>query len=773
MTKLPFLYITLSLSLGIVSGHFADSLISLISILSLLGVLFFIALILSDRRPNRGDIFCLLLISVFGSLYYEGRTRIWPQNHVRYFTDLKRDRAIMGDVSSLPERRPGKTFVIVTVQSIIMEPDTLPLTGRIRVTLKEDIAYGERVVLYGRLRSPPPLRNPGGFDYRSWLARRDIYGIIFPDSLKKVGDGFGNRFISIAGRVKDYIRVTIDRNIGGNPGAFLKGITIRERGGIPPQIMELFRDTGVIHILAVSGLHVGIITGILFLIVSLFRLPNLAKIIIVSLSLILYAVMIDLHPSVVRATIMSILFLVCWGRKTASLQIVSVAAFIILVWNPQALFDVSFQFSFGAVMGIIYLYPKIYQLISVKNRWIDNLIIRPFVVSLSAQLGVTFLVAHHFYRLPVIALIANLFVIPLTGFCILTGFLLFIVNLLGIATLTGIFASAAYAGAWVTLYTVQFFGMIPYGHFWIGSPSLLFLFFYFFLLITGVNILYSFVKRKLVDISIKPFIVGVLLALVWVLATNFYRLYNERVSITFIDAGMSNSTVIELGRDVVLIDCGRADETVNLLRSKGINDISLIFLTSPLSYNSRGLTHILENFRVKGVALPFIPYRSWGYRRLLNTIKEKEIPYQFIKSGDRIGPFRVKNPGTEIPSYIKDASLVLSLNVDGYRILWTGEVENIGGVVERADIMKAPYFGGKRDPYFLDLVKPDVIVVSVGRNRWGLPNDKMIEEYKKHGRVIRTDRDGACLVRIERDKLTVRTMREPLRDRFLIWAGVR
>jgi len=806
MTKTPFLYLVISLSAGLICGYFTDALPLGILLLFFFLVAFISVVFISDIKPAVMDIICIVLVSMFGFLYYEGRTRIYPKNHIRHLNGIVsqswgKDIAIVGDVLSLPDTREEKTYVEVEARSLVLSSDTIPVCGRIRVTLGGDVEYGERLILYGRLDSPPPARNPGGFDYRAWLARQNIYNTMSPDSVIKVGENFGNRFILLAAGIRSYIETTIDRNIGGDKGAFLKGITIGERGMIPGEVQEVFRNTGVVHILAVSGLHVGILAAMLFLVIRLFRLPNIVNIMVTSACLIVYAFMTGLRPSVVRATTMSILLMSTFltERDTDILNTLCVTAFAILIWNPQFLFDVGFQLSFGATAGIIYLYPKIYPLIRVRNRGIDNAIIKPFTVSLSAQAGTTLLAAHYFYRLPVISLIANIFVVPLTGLCIGAGLLLSLVNLLKIDLLSRVFASAVYGVTALTLGTVNLFGKVPYGHFWIGSLSPLFLIFYFILLVSGVNALYYMIKRRVFNPSHRVFVYTVIVFLVLLVSSRLYKIYNREVRVTFMDVGMGNSTLVEMEDNVILMDGGSYHRdtpvSADLLRRKGVKDVSLVFLTSPLSYDIGGLTYILKNFNVKGVALPFIPYHTYAYKKFLYTIKERKIPYRFVAKGDRIGPFTVKNPMGGYYSDIKDVSLVLTLDVgqglspakqnvgqgfslakENYKILFLGEVKsNIMEIAEEADIMKAPYFGGYRDPSFVEIVKPKVTVASVGKNRWGMPSQEMMEEYKKYGRVIRTDEDGACIIKIRNDTITIQTMRdrEKLGDKLLRWAGVR
>ncbi len=789
MTKNPFLYLTVSFSAGLVCGYFVNRLVFAIPVIAILILVFTGGIFLSGRIPHLKDVVCIFLVSCFGFLYYEGRTRIRPANHIERITGLERPLAIVGDVISLPDKREDRVLFNLEARYLEVRGDTIPISGKIRVTLKGEIAYGNRLKLHGSLNPPPPPTNPGEFDYGSWLRRQNIYGVMHPDSMERLEGNYGNPFIYAAARVRRHVEMTINNNIGGRQASFLKGITIGERGEIPDELKEVFRNTGVVHVLAVSGLHVGIIAFILFLLFRITRIPNIVSLFLISACLIIYALMIDLRPSVVRATLMSILLMAALlrGRDTSLLNVLSLAAFLILLWNPQALFDVGFQLSIGATAGIIYLYPKLYPILHPSgSRILDYGIIRPFTTSLSAQAGTTLLSAHYFYRLPVISILANLVVIPLTGLCIATGLLLSLVNLLNVGLLNKICASAVYGFTTVTIAVVGLFSKIPGGHFWIGSPSPLFLILYFFIILSGINAIHNLVESGSLDFSCKVFVYSVILSLFILLGSRLWREFNPEINITFFDSNNGNCTLVEADRTIV-IDGGpyrrTAPPVADLLRREGVSEISLLFLTSPLSYDAGGVSYLLENFLVRGIALPFIPYDSYTYRSLVWRIKKEEIPYVFIEEGNELGGFRVINPAEEggLSLGAKDASLVLYFEPDvisgrdeSCSVLFMGHLEReIRKKAREADVLKAPYFGGYRDPTFLEVVRPSLTVISVGENRWGLPSEEMIREYGRYGDVIRTDDSGACVISIQRNGFLVRTMSqgEPMLDRFLRWTG--
>lgn len=790
MTKRPFFYLVISFASGLVCGYFMDNPLLAFSLLLILILLFLTILFLSFKRPDLKDIICIVLVSGFGFFYYEGRTRIHPDNHISHLTPLKRNLSIIGDVISLPDRKEEMSHYVIEARYLLDSKDTIPLCGKVRITARDEVDYGDRLILYGAFYPPPSPSNPGGFDYGSWLERQDIYAVMYPDSLLRLGGNYGNAVVKFAERVRSYIEGVIDHYLGGNQGGFLKGILIGERENIPFEIQEIFRNTGVVHVLAVSGLHVGIIAFILVLLFRLARLPNYANLILTLAFLIIYALMIDLRPSVVRASIMSVLLMVAFlsERNTDMLNSLSFAAFAILLWNPQALFDPGFQLSIGATAGIIYFYPMLHPLLELKRkRVLDRVFVRPFTTSLSAQAGTVLLSAHYFYRLPVISLIANLLVIPLTGLCILTGLFLSFVNIFGLEVLNKICASAVYGFTTITLKVVELFSRVPYGHFWIGSPPPVYIALYFVILLSGISVIYNLKKRGFFDVSLKIFIYSLFLFLTVMLSAQLYKQFRPEIRVTFLDAGHGNSTLLEMGENIV-IDGGPYQKgtppVADLLHKRGVRTISLIFLTSPLYYDVAGLSYLLENFEVRGVALPFIPYHSSIYRKFLVRIKEKRIPFLFVERGDRIGFFTVINPesGRGSREDIKEASLVLSLDPrinfsmrGNCRILFLGHVDNnICQIVRKSEILKAPYFGGYRHPAFLETVKPEVTVVSVGDNRWGLPSEEMLNKYERYGSVLRTDEQGACIVRINNYGFSTNTMsyKESIKQRIIRWVGI-
>ncbi len=649
----PALKTALGFCAGIILGYFTEIPLSYISFI-LLGIciLYLILGIITKILKSELAIYsCILnllifiIIGVSGMLWYEMRTTLFPENHIKYYLSQK-EVEVGSKITKAPELKADKTILECNVENIGKQV----VTGKIRITLKyptKEFEYGDRIEICGKIRHPNFPRNPESFDYREWLKRRDIYAtmnIYKSGNIRIVGENLGNPIISkVALPMKKSIRNTIDEHLSWIQGAFLKGIVIRERGFLPRRIQEYFQNTGVVHILAVSGLHIGIVAFIIFILLSVFRIPLVIRQILTAVFLVLYAIMVDLRPPVIRATIMTILGMIALTseRDTDSLNIISFAILLILFLNPQSLFDVSFQLSFGAVLSIIYLNPKIYSLlfrrIHIKNSMI-NYFLKIFVVSLSVQIGLAPLIAYYFWKVPVISIIANVFVIPLTGVCIALTFAMSIVNLLPWEFLGNIFACANWGVTTFTLTIIEWFSKIPYGYFGIGRPSIFMIGFFYLLIFSGVSFWVSNSARKV-------FIYGVLLLANVLLWLGVYKLSYPMLKVTYLDVGRGNCAFIEMPRGrKILIDGGPwkwwskfdagAQIIAPFLRAKGIDKLDLVVATNPKICKIGGLKYIIDNFEVKEFICPAVAYSSKSWMLLLESLKYRNVPCKFIDAGN-------------------------------------------------------------------------------------------------------------------------------------------
>ena len=272
---------------------------------------------------------------------------------------------------------------------------------------------------------PSDVQNPEGFNYAAWLRGKGIAATAYVDSLRWTKLNFNSKqsFLSVAEQARNSLLGLYRRlELPQADFAVLAALTLGYKDELEPEIRSHYSASGAMHILSVSGLHVGVIYLIVNSVLSLlFRKPSLLSIKTVMMVLALwgYAFVTGLSPSVVRAS--SMFSMVAIGkaleRRAQIYNTISSTAFVLLLFNPSYLYDVGFQLSYTAVLGIVYFQPKIALLLAVKNKalkWLWDLT----SVSLAAQLGTLPLALFYFNQFPNYFLLTNYVAIPLSTFII-------------------------------------------------------------------------------------------------------------------------------------------------------------------------------------------------------------------------------------------------------------------------------------------------------------------------------------------------------------------
>ena len=289
----------------------------------------------------------------------------------------------------------------------------------------KSLKKGDSLLLRTTFQRPPRPLNPESFDYATFLQRKGIGATAYVSSQEWLCTGNHQRLslMSLAEASRNYLLQLYRKiELSKNEMAVLSALTLGYKDELEPKLREDFSYAGVIHILAVSGLHVGVIYMMLQLIFSMaFRRAKskISSTLFTLCALWLYAFMTGLPPSVIRATTMFSLVAIgtTLNRKSQIYNTISVSAFIILLGNPNLLFDVGFQLSYTAVIGIVYFQPKINSLFKVKNqklKWLTDLM----VVSLAAQIGTLPFTLYYFHQFPNYFLVTNIIVIPLASLII-------------------------------------------------------------------------------------------------------------------------------------------------------------------------------------------------------------------------------------------------------------------------------------------------------------------------------------------------------------------
>ncbi|MDB5012950.1 MAG: hypothetical protein JWQ25_1152, partial [Daejeonella sp.] len=345
--------------------------------------------------------------------------RYSPNNFQNFHAD-----ALVVQVMSEPNTKGDIMRFESDVLNSIKGKTSKSVRGKLLIALKIDsvnpvkLNYGDVLLIPEHFTEVDPPFNPGEFDYRNFLANHQIYyqSFINYQQLKVLAHNQGNPFISYAlGKRKQMVKKYYQYLDDKDAAAFASTLILGYKADLSPEIISAYSKTGTMHVLSVSGMHVGIV----FIILGFFLKPmernrqlRLVRAVFIISIIWFYSLITGFSPSVCRAAIMLTFFVFgkAINKKQNSYNLLAVSAFILLIYNPFYLVDVGFQLSYIAVFGLVYFHPKIYHLLNFNNWFLDKAWSYT-ALSLAAQLATFPLSIYYFHQFPVYFLISNLFIV--------------------------------------------------------------------------------------------------------------------------------------------------------------------------------------------------------------------------------------------------------------------------------------------------------------------------------------------------------------------------
>lgn len=774
------LYIT-----GIIYSKFIS--INLIFLFSFIILLILISIISFVKQWNITTALLFLIIFLIGILNYNLNSNPIGANHIANFIEDKKLTIIGTVLDKEYYSNQEKISLKVEVSQIEREDYNIKTQGLILVnTYLGDCPYeyGDVLKIKGRLEKPIGQKNFGEFDYELYLAREKVFtylNIWQEKDIQKIGENDSNFLVSFSLSARDKIKEITKQTLPQPYSYLLIGMLLGEKNFIPPHLKEVFTEAGVMHILAVSGLHVGIIAMALLALLSMLNLPKKLKLLTLILILIMYASITGFRPSVLRATIM---FLLLIGGKlinrSRNLNIsLFFAGFLILLLNPLILYDAGFLLSFIVTFFIINLSPIFQELFSKIVAWIKN----PLAVSTAAWIGIFPLSAYFFTKVSIISIVSNILIIPLTVVAVILGFVTFFIGMASIS-LAGIVANINYLVLSLITLIAKSFSSLPFAFVYVAQPSILVIILYYLMVFFIIELFY--IKILSQKIKKKAALIVLSITLLIISVQIFYPTDNLKVN--FINVGEGDCILIEAPNKInILIDGGGTPQSdfdvgskivVPYLRRKGINEIDLLILTHPHLDHLEGLLPVLKEFKVGMVLDSGLLCDISAYKEFISLIQKKSIPYHKAKAGDNF----VFSNNLEIfllnPLYDSDfydesdfnnASIVVKLFYKNADFLFTGDIEVtaekkllVWQNILQSDILKVGHHGSitSTNLEFLDKVDPRIAIITVGKNHFGHPSQKIIERLEDGNiQIYRTDEDGTIIIRTNGQEYWIRTLR--------------
>lgn len=435
----PFVRLSIAFILGIIAFDAFPHYWAHTNQIILIGcVVLFLSVLISNRtgfyklRHCNGSI-ALLIVFVFGGLFTNLKYHSHPPNH--YKSVDKRVIGFSGTIVSPVNERTNHYRYDFRLEHYFTDSISNTTSGLIHLYVKKDslkspvFFYGDQLHVKGSFYSVPGPDNPNEFDYQQYLEHKNIYSHSFVpfSDIKLTKNNPPYIALKWAYHLRDKATDIIDRNIpNSRENGISKALLLGIKDHLDNDIKKSYSSAGAMHVLAVSGLHVGIIYMILQVFIGKLRnRGNTGKRLfgIISITAIwVYATVTGLSPSVLRAaTMFSLVAMSQMSSKEGNIyNTLGFAAFILLMYDPYLIHSVGFQLSFAAVIGIVYLQPKLYRLLDFKVYLIDKAWAIT-CVSIAAQLATFPLSAYYFHQFPTYFLASNLIVIPAAFIMLVSG----------------------------------------------------------------------------------------------------------------------------------------------------------------------------------------------------------------------------------------------------------------------------------------------------------------------------------------------------------------
>lgn len=613
-----------------------------------------------------------------------------------------------------------------------------------------NFSYGDRVEFRGVVEERRGNKNFGLTDINELQKIMRISNSLITRDIVNMGSD--SKLVFFRNNVVNYIIELFDENLSPENSGILKKLILADSKSIKVDLNELYSETGISHLLAISGLHIMIIISLLNNILSRLGLGYNIKFAITSLFLISYGYILGFPPSVSRAMLMYFILIVSeyLEIKISNKIIVLFAAVILLVINPHWLFDIGFQLSFGAVIGIAFLKERLFPMTTSE-------LLSGIQIYTTVNIAIFPILAMHFNNFNLLSLITNLLMTPVVTVVLILGYLSVILSLVLTSISYYIFTVIDFileAFNFYLTYTLEYFSL-PLR---VKYPSLISVVIYYIVILI---LLSSTFKRKIYKYR-KIFAIYMVMTLV----THAILISSNSLTVGFFDVGQGDSSYLYYKGKYIQIDTGGTafssynpgvEITKRAIKKRGINKIDLMILSHLDLDHVGGVKSMLESKMIDTIILGESERASDIYLDIMGGHEDKIITLNENSKLDIDEDLSIRflNVGTNSLNS-NDNSLVCLVQYKDNKILYTGD---IGKVVEEllisdignVDILKVSHHGSASSTSieFLNIARPKYSVISVGKNSYGHPYTGVLENLKSvKSNILRTDIEGEIIFSI-------------------------
>lgn len=767
---MPLLWISLSFLAGIILA----SLLSLPTWAWILLSTFFFLLFLSrnsfltSRFSFLSSYPFILILPVFlflGSAYYQFRQPDIDAFHIAFYNDRNYELLITGSLSEPPDYRDSYTNLKLKVEAVDTGSGDMPVSGEIlvRVAANEEYEYGERIRVRGQLKTPPENEE---FSYRDYLARSGVYSYMTIAEVTRLPGNGGNIFFVPVFKLKAKLLENTYRIFQDPEASLFAGILFGVDTGLSRKLQDAFKNTGTAHIIAISGFNIAIIAGLFH---SAFRniLGEKWGALVAIVAVFLYAFLVGGDAAVLRAAIMGSMSMVAvlLGRKQWMVGSLFFVAAVMALINPLVLWDIGFQLSFFATLGLIlyaepfsnYTANLISKISKQDNSAIVKILNENVILTLAAQVMTIPLMAYYFNRISLISFIANPFILPVQPAVMILGGVAVFTSLI-IYPLGQLLGWIAWPFAGYTIRVVEFFDKVPNGVIVLGDVPL-WLIYSTYITLLAVTLNWSAIQAwyhsaasslRAAAWTVSFSLIFICMMLTWTAAS---QSGDGRFHVTFLEAGSANAVLIQTpeGRNILVNGGASASELSDELGRRlpfFSRKLDWLIIASTDEEQLSALPRIVERYEPENVLWSGNVQGSFSAQLLDKYFAEQGIPVARAEAGQRLE--LGENSFIEIQAAGTRGSVLL-IQSGNFRALLPigvgeGTLESLefGNVIGKVDVLLLADSGyAPSNPVdIFENLSPQLVVLSVAAgDPNGLPSQDVLEALDGYS-LLRTDRSG-------------------------------
>lgn len=681
---------------------------------------------------------------------------------------------IIGQIKSIPKVGDYNTKFYFQVQEIIVNgKDAKDIKANTFVSIKNyknnDLRIHDYYKIKGSLRTPIKAGNPSQFDYANYLKNFDTHTVFYANKndisqiehertlLTKFLQGLNDLRIRIIDTHSKYLKYPNTEILGG--------IVFGDDAVSPPEFIKTsFINSGLLHILAASGMNVAFIYGFWYWILSKLKVPF--KIILTSgiFMIILYALMTGLGASVIRAAFMLIFILIgkLIDRDTHSVALLSLVGLIMLIYNPAYINNVSFQLSFLVTFGLLVSADSIFEKFKNVPQWLSSAIGIPII----AQIWVIPLQMFYFNTISTYSIFANILTVPVLSIVSFLGFLSSVLSIFKpiadfICKYTDIILNPLLT---IIVWISDYFGKLSHSIIITTHPSIFQIIIYYIIIMLCVLMLNAEFRSKRLVIST--------ISLIAILFISCINLPNKNFELIAFDVQNADSFLIKTPENkYFIIDTGKSGYNggnsqamsiiIKYMKDRGIKNIEGLIITHFDNDHSGGASDVLDYAKINTIYINTFKDKSYTSKEIYKRLKNKNV--KIAKNNDIIyqeEDFKITTYRKQNSKNDNENSIIAVVKDKNLSVLMMGDasMENLPKEITKAQILKVGHHGAKSvvNTNSLKVLRTETAIISTGINKFGHPNPVTVNQLKNLN-LYRTDKNNSIKIVSNGDEYEVLT----------------